>query len=79
MSRRSTESSRRLKNALQSYCDALVKEPPSPERWADLIARLNRDKTPRAEPKRHRSRNLELGRARRTARRKRSSSKRMDR
>jgi hypothetical protein len=71
------DSSRRLRNALQSYFDALVKGPP-PERWADLIERLNEEDTPGAEPKRHRSKNLKLGRARCSSGRKRSSSKRID-
>jgi hypothetical protein len=71
------DSSRRLRNALQCYFDALVKEPP-PERWADLIERLNNDGASGREPKRHRGKNLKLGRARWSAEHKRSSSKRMD-
>ena len=78
MSRRSMDSSRRLRSALQCYFDALVKEPP-PERWADLIERLNEDGTSGEEPTRHRENNLKLGRARWSTGRKRRSSKRMER
>ena len=77
MNRRSMESSRRLRSALQSYFDALVQEPPH-ARWADLIERLNQENAACAEPKRY-SQNPGLERVRRSTGRKRSSSTRMDR
>jgi hypothetical protein len=76
MNRRSWESSRRLRNALQSYFGALVAEPPH-ERWADLIERLNDENATCAEPKRC-GKKLRFGRARRPTGRKRSSSTRTD-
>ena len=78
MNRRSMDSSRRLRSALQCYFDALVKEPP-PERWADLIERLNEDGTSGEEPTRDRENHLKLERSRWSAGRKRRSSKRMER